>query len=216
MKSVLIIGLGRFGRFAALRLTELGNEVLAIDSREELVNDIAAYVTAAAIGDCTRESFMATLGISNFDLCICAIGDDFQASLEIVALLKEYGAQFILARAYSEVHEKFLLRMGADRVMFPEREMGRRVAAQYSMNGLADYIELSPEYSIVEMPVPPAWVGETVLGCNVRSRYNVNILAYRDAGGLHPVVDPSHAFRAGEMLMIMGHVRDLQKLNGKG
>lgn len=116
MKSVLIIGLGRFGRFAALRLTELGNEVLAIDSREALVDDIAPSITAAAIGDCTREAYMATLGISNFDLCICAIGDDFQSSLEIVALLKDYGAKYVLARAYSEVHEKFLLRCGADSI----------------------------------------------------------------------------------------------------
>ena len=213
MKAVLIIGLGRFGRFAALRLTELGNEVLAIDSREELVNDIAPHITAAAIGDCTREAYMSTLGISNFDLCICAIGDDFQASLEIVALLKDCGAQYVIARAYSEVHEKFLLRMGADRVIFPEREMGRRVAAQYSMNNLTDYIELSPEYSIVEMPVPEPWIGRTVIECEVRNKYRVNIIAYKDGGKLYPLLDPKHPFACDELLVIMGHVDDLAKLS---
>lgn len=213
MKSVLIIGLGRFGRFAALRLTELGNEVLAIDSREELVDDIAPSITAAAIGDCTREAYMATLGISNFDLCICAIGDDFQSSLEIVALLKDYGAKYVLARAYSEVHEKFLLRCGADRVIFPEREMGRRVAAQYSMDNLTDYIELSSEYSIAEMPVPSSWIGRTVLECGVRNKYRVNIIAYKEGDKLYPLLDPHHHFSCDDLLIIMGHVEDLSRLN---
>lgn len=213
MKSVLVIGLGRFGRFAAIRLTELKNEVLAIDAEEELVNDIAPYVTAAAIGDCTREKYIASLGVSNFDLCICAIGDNFQASLEIVALLKDYGAQFIVARAYSEVHEKFLLRIGADRVVFPEREMSRRVAAQYSMNNLTEYIELSRDYSIVEMPVPQDWVGRTVVECGVRGKYGVNILAYKEGAELHPMLDINHPFACDEVLVIMGHVKDLQKLS---
>lgn len=213
MKSVLVIGLGRFGRFAALRLTELGNQVLVIDTNEELINDIAPSVTAAAIGDCTREKYIASLGVSNFDLCICAIGDNFQASLEIVALLKDYDAKCIVARAYSEVHEKLLLRMGADRVMFPEREMGRRVASMYSMDNLTDYIELSEEYSIIELPVPAAWIGRTVVECNVRGKHRVNILAYKEGAKFHPLLDLSHPFACDEQLIVMGHTKDLQKLS---
>ena len=148
-----------------------------------------------------------------FDLCICSIGDDFQASLEIVALLKENNARCIVARAYSEVHEKFLLRMGADQVVFPEREISQRVASQYSMNNLTDYIELSDEYSIIELEVPSAWIGHNAIECNVRNKYHVNILAYKVGEKLQPLLDPTHPFACDEKLVIMGHIKDLQRLS---
>ena len=150
MKSILLIGLGRFGRHVAAKLHELKHEVLAVDNNEERVNDVLPYVTNAQIGDSTNEQFIASLGIRNFDLCIIAIGDNFQSSLETTALIKDYGAKFVLARASRDVHAKFLLRNGADDVIYPERQMATWAAVRYSADHVFDYIELTKDYSIYE------------------------------------------------------------------
>ena len=150
MKSVLLIGLGRFGRHMAAKLNEMNHEVLAIDIDEQRVNDVLPVVTSAQIGDSTNENFVASLGVRNFDLCVVAIGDNFQSSLETVALLKDYGAPFVVARANRDVHAKFLLRNGADEVVYPEKEMAIRSAVKYSSDNVFDYIELTGDYSIYE------------------------------------------------------------------
>lgn len=144
MKSVLLIGLGRFGRHMALKLHELKHEIMAVDSSEERVNEVLPFVTTAQIGDSTNEQFIASLGVRNFDLCVVAIGDDFQSSLETTALLKEYGAPFVLSRAARDVHAKFLLRNGADDVIYPEKQMALWSAVRYSSDNVFDYIELTP------------------------------------------------------------------------
>ena len=146
MKSVLMIGLGRFGRHMAKKLQELHHEVLAVDKEEQRVNDALPYVTNAQIGDATNEAFIASLGVRNFDLCVVAIGDDFQSSLEATALLKENGAPFVVSRAARDVHAKFLLRNGADDVIYPERQMASWAAVRYSSGHIFDYVELTPEY----------------------------------------------------------------------
>ena len=168
MKSVLLIGLGRFGRHMAQRLQELHHEVLAVDRNEQRVNDILPLVTSAQIGDSTNEQFIMSLGVRNFDLCVVAIGDDFQSSLETTALLKEQGAPFVLARAARDVHAKFLLRNGADDVVYPEKQMANWAAVRYSADHIFDYIELSGDYSIFETAVPASWVGRTIVELAVR------------------------------------------------
>ena len=178
MKSVLLIGLGRFGRHMAQKLQDLGHEVLAVDKDEERVNAALSYVTNAQIGDSTNPQFIGSLGVRNFDLCVVAIGDSFQSSLETTALLKEYGAPFVLSRATRDVHAKFLLRNGADEIVYPEKQMANWAAVRYSSDHIFDYIELTRDYSIFETAVPRSWVGKTVvelmqLGTKILTRDDV-------------------------------------------
>lgn len=211
MKSVLLIGLGRFGRHMAMKLQELHHEVLAIDVNEQRVNDALSLVTNAQIGDSTNEQFIASLGVRNFDFCVVAIGDDFQSSLETTALLKENGARFVLSRATRDVHAKFLLRNGADEVIYPEKQMADWAAVRYSSDHIFDYVELTPEYSIYETAVPGNFVGKTVVELAVRQKYRINILATRREGVLEPLPGPNHCFRADETMFILGSNRDVQK-----
>ncbi|MBC5737784.1 potassium channel family protein [Lawsonibacter faecis] len=211
MKSVLLIGLGRFGRHMAQKLRDLHHEVLAVDRDERRINDALPYVTNAQIGDSTNEQFIASLGVRNFDLCVVAIGDDFQSSLETTALLKEQGAPFVLSRATRDVHAKFLLRNGADDVIYPEKQMASWAAVRYSGDHIFDYVELTDEYAIYETSVPGAWIGKTVVELAVRQRYRINILAIKRAGTLEPMPGPNHCFRADETLFILGCNRDTQK-----
>ena len=158
MKSFLIIGLGRFGRHMAKTLVEQKNEVLAIDIDEHRVNDSMRYVSNVQIGNATNEQFISSLGVGNFDVCVVAIGDNFQASLEATSLLKECGARFVLARASRDVHKKFLLRNGADEVVYAERELAERLAVKHGSNRVFDYIKLADDYAIYEYPYRnPGW-----------------------------------------------------------
>ena len=211
MKSVLLIGLGRFGRHMAQKLRELRHEVLAVDRDEQRVNDILPLVTNAQIGDSTNEQFIASLGVRNFDLCVVAIGDDFQSSLETTALLKEHGAPFVLSRAARDVHAKFLLRNGADDVIYPEKQMASWAAVRYSADHIFDYIELTEDHSIFETAVPASWVGKTIVELAVRQKYHINVLATKQAGKLEPLPGPTHCFMAVETIFILGSNRDAQR-----
>ena len=212
MKTILLIGLGRFGRHVAMKLHELNHQVMAVDQDEEKVNRILPYVTSAQIGDSTNEEFLASLGVRNFDVCIVAIGDNFQSSLETTALLKDYGAGFVLARANRDVHAKFLLRNGADRVVYPEKEMAQRLAVKYGTDNIFDYIELTPEYSIYEIPVPGSWIGKSIVEKEIRNRYHISILATKEEGEIIPLPKPEYVFKGTESLIIMGHYRDVRNL----
>ena len=211
MKSILLIGLGRFGRHMAQKLRELHHEVLAVDKREERVNDALPFVTNAQIGDGTNEAFIASLGVRNFDLSVVAIGDDFQSSLETTALLKEQGAPFVVSRANRDVHAKFLLRNGADDVIYPEKQMASWAAVRYTADHVFDYVELTPEHSIFETAVPASWVGKTVVELAVRQKYRINILATKHDGKLEPLPGPNHTFLADETIFILGDNKDVQK-----
>ena len=210
MKSVLLIGLGRFGRHMAERLIAEGNEILAVDINEERVNDAIDMVTDAQIGDATNEHFVESLGVRNFDLCVVAIGDNFQSSLEATALLKDCGASLVLARANRDVHAKFLLRNGADHVVYPEKEMAQRLAGKYGHDNIFDYIELTEEYAIYEIPVPDTWVGSSIVEKEVRKKYHISILATKEAGRMNPLPGADHVFRGAETLIVMGHFRDVR------
>ena len=203
-KQYLVLGLGRFGMSIAKTLCELGQEVLAVDSDAELVTDIAPYVTQAMQLDATDEDVLATLGVNNFDAAIVSIGQNTRDSILVCVILKELGVPYLIAKANDDLHAKVLRKIGADRVIFPEREMGRRVAAQYSMNNLTDYIELSDEYSIIEMPVPEPWIGRTIIGLNVRRHYGLNILAIHRQERFLVSPAPDMLFASGDTLLVMG------------
>lgn len=211
MRSVLLIGLGRFGRHMAQKLQERDNEILAVDKDEQRVNDALPYVTNAQIGDATNEAFVASLGVRNFDLCVVAIGDDFQSSLEVTALLKECGAPFVLSRASREVQAKFLLRNGADDAIYPEKQMASWAAVRYSSDHIFDYVELTEDYSIFETAVPRSWVGKTVVELAVRQKHKVNILAIKRGGQLSPLPGTNHCFREDETIFVLGDNRDVEK-----
>ena len=215
MKSVLLIGLGRFGKFIAMKLHSMGHQIMAVDANEERVNSVLPYVTNAQIGDSTNEAFLSSLGISNYDACIVAIGDDFQSSLETTSLLKEHGARFVLSRASRGVQAKFLLRNGADDVIYPERQAADWAAMRYSSDHIFDYVKLSPEYSIYEIAIPGEWLGKTIMELAVRQRYNVNVLGIRrGAQGeeLEPMPRPDHCFQKDERVLVLGNDRDMQRL----
>ncbi len=212
MKSILLIGLGRFGRHMAAKFNELKNEVMAVDIIEDRVNEVLPFVTGAQIGDATNEQFISSLGVRNFDLCVVAIGDGFQNSLETTSLLKEYGARFVLARASRDVHAKFLLRNGADEVIYAEKEMATRLAVKYSSDNIYDYIELAPNFSIYEVAVPKHWIGKTILQVAVRTKFHVSILATKENNEINPLPKPEHRFIASETLVLMGHYEDVKKL----
>ena len=159
MKTILLIGVGRFGRHMAMKLNELNHQVMAIDQNEERINAILPYVTNAQIGDSTDEHFLSSLGVRNFDVCMVAIGDNFQSSLETASLLKELGAKMVVARASQDVQAKFLLRNGADEVVYPEKQMAIWSAIRYSSDHIADYISLGDDHVILEIEVPTRWCG---------------------------------------------------------
>lgn len=211
MKSILLIGLGRFGVTMAMKLHELKHEVMAIDISEERINAILPYVTSAQIGDCTNEQYMSSLGVRNFDLCVVAIGDNFQSSLETTALLKDLGAKFVLSRANRDIHAKFLLRNGADQVVYPEKEMAIRSAVRYSSDNIFDYIELTPDHSIYEVPVPSSWVDKSIVQINVRNKYHISILAVKLGQELSSLPGADYVFLGTETLVIMGANTDIKK-----
>ncbi len=211
MKSILVIGLGRFGRHMAKKFSEQNNDVMAIDINEERINNVLSVVTNALIGDATNEQFMETIGVRDFDLCVVAIGDNFQSSLETTALLKDLGAKFVLARASRDVHAKFLLRNGADDVIYTEKETAERLAVKYGSDNIFNYIELNDEYSIYEIAVPSSWLNKSILKVNVRSKYGISILATKQGNNIYPLPKPEHVFNDSESLMILGKNEDVSR-----
>ena len=211
MKSILLIGLGRFGKHIAMKLRELNHEVMAVDHKEELVQEILPYATGAQIGDSTNEEFLRSLGVDNYDVCIVAIGDDFQSSLETTSLLKELGAKMVISRAATDVQEKFLLRNGADEVVYPEKQLAKWTAIRCSADHILDYIEIDSDHAIFEVPIPKGWLGKTVGQLDIRKKYNVNILAVRTGSRLNSFITPDIQLCEGRTLMVMGRYRDLQK-----
>lgn len=211
MKNVLLIGLGRFGRHAAMKLHDLKHQVMAVDIDEEKVNEVLPYVTSGVIGDGTSEQFIQSLGVRNFDLCIVAIGDNFQSSLETTALLKENGAKFVVSRASRDVHRKFLLHNGADSVVYPEKQMASWTAVRYTADHVFDYIQLTDDFSIYETSVPNEWIGRTIVDLRVRQQHQINILAIKYMGKLEPMPAADHVFRKGETIFVMGSNKSLSR-----
>ncbi len=211
MKSILLIGLGRFGRNIAKKLNELNHEVMAVDKNEKRVDAVLDYVTNSQIGDSTNAFFLESLGVKNYDVCIVAIGDDFQSSLETTSLLKELGAKMVVSRAARDVQAKFLLRNGADEILFPEKQLAKWAAIRYSSDHIFNYIELAGDYAIFEVQVPDSWTGKNVLELDIRRKYNINILAVKVEGQLNPYITPKTLLTKNDTLLVLGHHKDIQK-----
>ncbi len=211
MKNVLLIGLGRLGRHMAENLFEMGHQIMAVDNVEDRVNVVLPYVTTAIIGDTTNEDFLRSLGVSNFDVCIVAIGSDFQSSLETTSLLKELGAKKVVARASRDTQAKFLIKNGADEIIYPEKQLAKWAAIRYTANHVLDYIELDSENSIFEVEVPTAWIGKTISQIDIRRKYGINILGIKQNGIMDVMVKPDTALTEKDTLMVIGENSSIRR-----
>ena len=211
MKSILLIGIGRFGKHIAMDLHRLNHQVMVVDDNEERINELLPYVTNAQIGDSTNRDFLESLGVNNFDVCFVAIGKDFQSSLETTCTLKELGAKLVVSRAASDVHAKFLLRNGADEVIYPEKQIAKWASIRYSSDHILDYIELDESHAIFEVSVPKAWVGMSILQLDVRRKYNINIMGIKQGGRMNVSVSPDTLLTEDITLLVLGEYKALQK-----
>ena len=211
MKNILLIGVGRFGRHIAMQLSQLGHQVMAVDINEERINDVLPFVTNAQIGDSTNEEFLRTLGIGNFDVCFVTISSNFQNSLETTSLLKELGAKSVVSRAERDVQAKFLLRNGANNVVYPEKQMAKWAAIRYSADHIFDYIEIDEQHAIFEVQVPKEWIGKSVGELDGRRRFGINILGIKRAGKTDVSVMSNTILSDDITVLALGEYKALQK-----
>ncbi len=210
MKSVLIAGLGTFGKYAARKMMELDNEVMVVDIDENDINEIMPFVTSAIIGDSTNEEFIRSLGPENYDICVVAIGENFEASLETTALLKDLGASTVISLANSDAQAKLLKKIGADEVVYPDRQLAEWTAITYSSTNVFDYIRLSDDYAIYELSVPEKWIGKNLIELNVRQKYHVSILALKTGDSLDMTIDPTRPFKPGNRVLVLGKEKEIR------
>ncbi len=211
MKNILLIGLGRFGKHIAMQLNEMGHEIMAVDINEERVNRILPFVTNAQIGDSTDASFLESLGIGNFDICFVTIGGSFQNSLETTSLLKELGANLVISRAERDVQEKFLLRNGADRVVYPEKQVAKWSSIRYADDHILDYMEVDASHAIFEVAIPDEWLGRSVGELDIRRKYNINILAVKKEREVSVTISVDTVLEADSTLLVLGDYKAIQK-----
>lgn len=211
MKNILLIGLGRFGKHIAMQLNEMGHEIMAVDINEERVNRSLPFVTNAQIGDSTDASFLESLGIGNFDICFVTIGGSFQNSLETTSLLKELGANLVISRAERDVQEKFLLRNGADRVVYPEKQVAKWASIRYADDHILDYMEVDASHAIFEVAIPDEWIGRSVGELDIRRRYNINILAVKKEREVSVTISVDTVLEADSTLLVLGDYKAIQK-----
>lgn len=212
MKSILIIGMGRFGRHLCKNLAELGNQIMIVDMREENLEEMLTYAVSAKIGDCTNEAVLKSLGVENYDLCFVCIGTNFQSSLEITSMVKELGARRVISKANRDIHAKFLLRNGADEVIYPDRDIAEKLAVRYSANNVFDYIELTDEYSIYEIPPLKGWIGKSIKELGIRNRYHINILGTKNGEETNLMPGADYVILAQEHLMVIGRKTDIDRI----
>ncbi|MEW9124790.1 MAG: TrkA family potassium uptake protein [Thermotaleaceae bacterium] len=215
MKQYVVIGCGRFGSSVACALYGMGYDVLAVDRDEEVIQSIADSVTHSIQADVTDEAAIKALGIRNFDVAIIAIGSDIQSSILATIIVKELGVKYVVAKAKSQLHGNVLSKIGADRIVFPERDMGIRVAHNLGASNILDYIDLSPEYSIMEVNAPKEWKGKTLETLNIRSKYGINVMAIKQGAKINITPSPSDQIKENDVIVIIGHNKDLQRLADK-
>lgn len=204
MKNILVIGMGRFGMRLAEKLIELRNNVMIVDQNADIITELAPNFTDAQIADCTNPVVLRSLGVSDFDVCFVTIGENFQSSLEITSQLKEMGAKYVISKANRDIQAKFLLRNGADEVVYPERDMAEKLAVRCSANNLFDFIELTPEYSIFEIPAIEDWAGKTIGTVNIRRKYGINILTIKKSNGEVIMPTADYQFESDDHVIVMG------------
>jgi len=215
MKSILLIGMGKFGQTLGAKLLAMGNEVMIVDKDEDLVNSLASKYADARIANCMNEENLKRLDIPSFDACVVAIGDDFQSSLEITSLLKELGAKHVISKASTEIQRKFLLKNGADEVVYPDRDIAEKTAVRLNSSKVFDYIELNDEYSIFEIAVPNRWTGKTVVEINPRARYGINILTIKKENEIVASVHADYVFEQGDHMLVFGNTEKILAFTNK-
>lgn len=211
-RQFVVIGCGRFGTSVAMKLNELGCEVMVVDNNEETIQEISEYVTHAVQADATDENTIRSLGIRNFDVAVVTIGSDIQSSILITLMCKELGVKHVVAKAQNELHAKVLYKIGADRVVFPEREMGIRIAKNLVYDNILDYVELDPRYGIAEIYAPEEWVGRTLKELELRNNYHINVLGIKRGSDLDVQFDPEDEITEGTVLVVIGGNTDINKL----
>ena len=211
MKNILLIGAGRFGRQLAIQMMQLGHQIMAVDISEERINSVLPYVTTAQIGDSTNADFLRSLGIGNYDVCFVTISGSFQNSLETTSLLKELGAKCVVSRAERDVQAKFLLRNGADQVVYPEKQLAQWAAIRYTADHIFDYIEIDKQHAIFEVPIPKNWLGKSIGELNIRKLYGINILGVKSHGETNVTVTPDIVLTDDVTILVIGEYKALQK-----
>ena len=211
MKSALIIGVGRFGTNCAKKLSAMGHEVMAVDTKETNINRVLPFVTSAQIGDSTNGDFLDSLGVNNYDVCIVTIADNFQNSLETVSLLNDRGAKKVIARAASSIHEKFLLRNGADTVIYPERQLAEWTAIRCTSSDIKDYFNIEGPNAIFEINVPSDWIGKTLMQLDIRRKFEINVIGVRRNGDLVTNFSPEEPFISTDSVLILGDEEIIRK-----
>jgi len=214
MKSILIIGLGRFGHHLCKNMAKYDNQIMIVDKDERKTEDLLEYASVARVGDCTDERVLMSFGIGNFDEVFVCMGSDFQSSLEVTSMVKELGAKHVISRATRDIHAKFLLRNGADQVIYPDKDAAERIARSASDDRVFDYIELKEGYGIYEIPPLKEWIGKSIVEANIRANYKLTILGHKhiETGELTLMPSPDYIFKEKEHLMVMSSEKDLEKV----
>jgi trk system potassium uptake protein TrkA len=215
LKQFVILGLGRFGSSLARTLYALGHDVLAVDEREDIIQDISDSVTHAVQADATDENSLRALGLRNFDVAVVTIGSNIQASILVTLIVKELGVKYVVAKAQSELHAKVLYKIGADRVVFPERDMGVRLAHNLVSSNVLDFIELAPDYSIVEIAALPEWEGKTLKDLDMRARYGINIMAIKRDEEINISPRADDVIKTNDILVVIGSNEDLVRIENR-
>ena len=211
MRSILLIGLNHFGSLLAKQFHDLGHQVKGVDRDERRVLAVMPYVTDAKIGDSTNRSFLRSLGIGDYDVCVVTIGKDFQSSLETTSLLKELGGRLVVSRADREVQAKFLLRNGADEVLDPEKQIAEWAAIRYGSDHVLDYIKLDDAHAIYEVSVPHDWIGKRVGQLDIRKRYGINIMALKENGKMDLSVSPETVLTGSKTMLVLGERKAIRR-----
>lgn len=211
MKNILLIGAGRFGRHLAMQMMQYGHQIMAVDISEERINEVLPYVTTAQIGDSTNADFLRSLGIGNYDVCFVTISSSFQNSLETTSLLKELGAKCVVSRAERDVQAKFLLRNGADQVVYPEKQIAKWSAIRYTSDHIFDYVEIDKQHAIFEVAIPKQWLGKSIGELNIRKLYGINILGVKSHGETNVSVTPDIVLTDDVTILVIGEYKALQK-----
>ena len=215
MKSVLLIGMGQFGQLLGEKLLNMGNEVMIVDKDENIINTVASKYTGAVICNCMVSDNLKALDIPSYDACVVTIADDFQSSLEITSILKDLGAKYIIAKANTDIQRKFLLRIGANEVIYPNRDMAEKLAVKINSEQVYDYFELDATYSILEIAVPEKWIGKTIRQTNPRTKYGINILTIKKDNKYMPTPTPDTMFESNDKIVVFGNTEQILLFTNK-
>lgn len=215
MKSVLLIGMGQFGQLLGEKLLNMGNEVMIVDKDENIINTVASKYTGAVICNCMVSDNLKALDIPSYDACVVTIADDFQSSLEITSILKDLGAKYIIAKANTDIQRKFLLRIGANEVIYPNRDMAEKLAVKINSEQVYDYFELDATYSIFEIAVPEKWIGKTIRQTNPHTKYGINILTIKKDNKYMPTPTPDTMFESNDKIVVFGNTEQILLFTNK-